>query len=451
MPVKGALAKSGRANKSGDIMRFQFVLGALMMLAVTGAQVQPARADAEPYGYPFENPLEATVIGTPKIYRAELPKTVPKQELWLTIFPERKTPELFWYDEKLNVSVVRQRQEAPLIFNIAGTGAGHNSQLMQVMERAFYKGGFHVISLPSPTHPNFIVSASETQVPGPLMSDSRDLYRAMQVAYEEVADSIQVSEFYVAGYSLGAAEAAFVSYIDEEEGVFDFKKVLMINPPVSLYNSVDILDHMIDDIPGGPENFGQFFENVMQRFADVYKRDDFLDFSDDFLFQVYKDGGATDQGLRAMIGISFRLSSSGILFTSDVLSRSGVVVRRNASLSSTDSLTDYFKVSTRVSFVEYIEHLVHPFLQREDPGLTLPQLIDENSLKFLDQYLRTTDKIGLMGNADDIILAPGEFEYLDEVFAGRSKLYPIGGHCGNLPYKQNVADMIAFFREGWGQ
>jgi hypothetical protein len=101
--------------------------------------------------------------------------------------------------------------------------------------------------------------------------------------------------------------------------------------------------------------------------------------------------------------------------------------------------------------VEYIENLVLPFLQRQDPGLTLQDLIDENSLKFLDDYLRTTDKIGLMGNEDDVILASGEFAYLDEVFAGRSKLYPIGGHCGNLPYKQNVADMIAFFKDGWGQ
>ena len=330
-------------------MKFRISLGAFLVLALvlSGTHVGMADVD-EPYGYPFVDPFEATVIGTPKIYQADLPKRVPKQELWLDVFPDRKVPELFWYNEKLNVSVVRQRQKAPLIFNIAGTGAGHNSMLMQVMERAFYKGGFHVISLPSPTHPNFIVSASETQVPGPLMSDSRDLYRAMQVAYAAVADSIEVSEFYVTGYSLGGAQAAFVSYIDETEGVFDFQKVLMINPPVSLYNSVDILDHMIEAIPGGPENFGQFFENLMRRFADIYSREDFLDFSDDFLYQIFKADAPSDEALQAVIGISFRLSSASILFTADVLSRSGVVVRRNARLSSTDSLTDYYKVSTRV-------------------------------------------------------------------------------------------------------
>ena len=377
---------------------------------------------------------------------------MPKQELWLDIFPDRKTPELFWYNEKLNVSVVRQRQKAPLIFSIAGTGAGHNSMLMQVMERAFYKGGFHVISLSSPTHPNFIVSASETQVPGPLMSDSRDLYRAMQVAYAAVADSIEVSEFYVTGYSLGGAQAAFVSYIDETEGIFDFQKVLMINPPVSLYNSVDILDHMIDAIPGGADNFGQFFENLMRRFAQIYSREDFLDFSDDFLYQIFKADVPSDEALQAVIGISFRLSSASILFTADVLSRSGVVVRRNARLSSTDSLTDYYKVSTRVGFLEYIDDLVFPFLRKRDPSLTFEELVAQNSLKFLEDYLRRSDKIGLMHNEDDIILAEGEFAYLAELFAGnRSKLYLTGGHCGNLPYEQNVADMIAFFQEGWGQ
>ena len=64
MPVKGALPKSGKANKLGGIMKFRIVLGALVMLAFAGAQVQSAGVDAEPYGFPFEDPFEATVIGT---------------------------------------------------------------------------------------------------------------------------------------------------------------------------------------------------------------------------------------------------------------------------------------------------------------------------------------------------------------------------------------------------
>jgi hypothetical protein len=50
-----------------------------------------------------------------------------------------------------------------------------------------------------------------------------------------------------------------------------------------------------------------------------------------------------------------------------------------------------------------------------------------------------------MHNADDIILAPGELEYLEQVFGDRAQIYPTGGHCGNMDYRDNVAYMMNFF------
>ncbi len=51
----------------------------------------------------------------------------------------------------------------------------------------------------------------------------------------------------MAGYSLGGAQSAFVAKLDEKENQFNFKKVLMINPPVSLFNSVVILDELLEE------------------------------------------------------------------------------------------------------------------------------------------------------------------------------------------------------------
>ncbi len=423
---------------------FAGLVSAALMLLATGTE-----AGAQGYDYPFINAFEATVIGTPSIYAAELPDQVPKQEAGLTLFPERRTPEIFWYHDQLRYSVVRQRKKAPLIFIIAGTGASHNARSMQVMEKAFYQAGYHVISLPSPTHPNFITTASQTQVPGLLADDARDLYRVMQAAYEEVAPSIEVSDFYVTGYSLGGAHAAFVAKLDEQIGAFGFKKALMINPPVSLYNSVAILDDMINAIPGGPDNFHAFHDSLIERFAAIYVEEDFLDFTDDFLYLVYKKRPPTEEDLKAVVGLAFRLASANLLFTSDVLTRSGLVVRRNVSLSSTDSLTNYFKVSVRVGFVNYIDHLLYPFFKRQRPDVSLEQLIEESSLYAIEDYLRSSDKIGLMTNEDDIILASGEIDFLRSVFGDRAKIYVKGGHCGNLAYRDNIADMVAFFDGGW--
>ena len=430
------------ATLEGRLLLKAVVLAAAMALPPQGAAAQG-------YDYPFIDGLTATVIGTPSFYQAELPETVPKQQLRLKIFPERRTRELFWYNDKLRISIVRQREKAPLIFNIAGTGASHNSGSMQIMERAFYKAGYHVISLPSPTHPNFIVSASETQVPGLLPDDSRDLYRVMQAAYAEVARSIEVSEFYLTGYSLGAAQAAFVAKLDEEVGAFGFKKVLMINPPVSLYNSVEILDGMIEAIPGGIENFPAFFQKLFRRFAEVYRDEDFIDFTGDFLFELYKEEPPKEENLQAIIGTAFRTSSANIIFTADVLTRSGVIVRRDRWLTSLSSVTDYFKVSVRVGFTGYIKHLVHPFVQKRRPGVTLDQLIKENSLKAIDGYIRSSRKIGMVTNEDDIILAPGELDYLRELFGDRAIIYNKGGHLGNLAHKDNIENMLGFFAGSW--
>ena len=439
----GSWREAGQGSAGPRPSRALYTLLVLMLTVAT-----PATAD-KAYDYPFIDAFEATVIGTPSIYRATLPKRVPKEEAKIKVFPKREPPEVFWYQQDLRYSVVRQRSKAPLIFNIAGTGAGHNSAKMQVMERAFYQAGFHVVSLPSPTHPNFIATASETQVPGMLADDARDLYRVMQAVYREIAGSIEVSTFYLTGYSLGAAQAAFVAKLDEEVGAFDFEKVLMINPPVSLYNSVKRLDDMIGAIPGGAGNFPAFFESVFERFADVYRQEDFVDFANDFLYKIHKDQPLDTQALRALVGVSFRIASANIVFTSDVLTRSNVIVRRNRRLSSTDSLTNYYKASVRVSFTEYIDYLLLPFYRHRRPGITLDTLIQESSLEAIAPYLRSSNKIGLIHNADDIILDDSELNFLRTLLGDRARIYLKGGHCGNLEHRDTIGRMVDFFTDGW--
>ena len=121
------------------------------------------------------------------------------------------------------------------------------------------------------------------------MDDSKDIYRVMELMMEEMGDRIEVSEYHVAGYSLGGAQAAFVSKLDEEKRVFNFKKVLMINPPVSLYNSVNILDRMLEEnIPGGVDKFDAFVDRLMDAFTEVYTTVDHVEFNDEFLYTVYR-------------------------------------------------------------------------------------------------------------------------------------------------------------------
>ena len=82
----------------------------------------PALAADDVYDFPFENPYLATILGTPTAQEFPLVKHIPVKLIDLTIFPERKYPDIFWYNDQLRCSVVAQKGKAPLIFVIALVG-----------------------------------------------------------------------------------------------------------------------------------------------------------------------------------------------------------------------------------------------------------------------------------------------------------------------------------------
>ena len=401
------------------------------------------------YDYPFADPYVATVVGTPTEYMEALPSDVPVKFETLQMFPEREVPGILWNLDELRYSYIRQKGPAPLIFLIAGTGAGFNSPKMQLMQKAFYRAGYHVISISSPTHPNFIVAASTSGVPGHLEEDSADLYKVMQAIWQKHQKKMEVTEFYLTGYSLGAAQSAFIARLDEQEQAFNFRKVLLINPPVSLYNSVLILDEMLEhNIPGGLDNFNAFYQRIVNAFSDVYAHGEDVQFNNDFLYRAYEyRKPSSDEPLAALIGTSFRISSQNMVFTTDVLTKAGYVVPKNLVLRRHDNVRDYAKVLAQLSFLDYFRGIFVPHFQAQDPSVTEAQLIKTLSLRSLDDYLRNSEKFGLIGNEDDLILLPGEIDYLRDLFGSRATIFPHGGHCGNMAYPDNVSAMVGFFAD----
>lgn len=403
---------------------------------------------AKAYEYPFANRYAATVIGTPAEFAEKLPNDIPTRVDAITIFPDRKVPGVLWNLDRLSYSYQRQEGPAPLIFLVAGTGASFKSGKMQLMQKAFYQAGFNVVSLSSPTHPNFIVAGSTSGVPGHLEEDSADLYNVMKALWQKLQGKMNVTEFYLTGYSLGAAQSAFIARLDEREKAFNFKKVLMINPPVSLYNSVIILDNLLaDSIPGGIDHFNEFYQKVIKAFGETYAHGDRVEFNDQFLYETYKyKQPQSDEPLEALIGMSFRISSENMAFTSDVMTKAGYVVSKDVELGRHEHITPYLKVLSRLTFLDYFQGVFMPHFKSLNPSVTEAAIIDTMDLHSIEEYLRSSSKIGLIHNEDDIILLPGEIDYLRNVFGSRATIYPHGGHCGNMAYPENVQTMVGFFQ-----
>jgi hypothetical protein len=96
--------------------------------------------------------------------------------------------------------------------------------------------------------------------------------------------------------------------------------------------------------------------------------------------------------------------------------------------------------------MDYFEELYYPYFRAKDPGLTREKAIESLSLKSIESYLRDAKKIAVVTNEDELILEPGEVDFFRKVFGPRARIYPNGGHCGNMNYKENVDHMMNFFK-----
>jgi len=419
----------------------------LFCLAFPGISSANPSSDAQRgYAYPIAGSYDATILGTPDYLKFPMPGKINVRPLVLDIIPGLKRPDVFYYDEGLHCMFARQKGKAPLVFLIAGTGANDRSNKVIVMMSALYGAGFHVITLPSPSHPNFIISASRSHVPGDLTEEAADLYNVMEAAWNKVRKEAEVTEFHLGGYSLGGTHAAFVAKLDEERRIFNFRKVMMLNPAVNLYKSIVKIEGLLDRIPGGKRKIGAYLNLMMARLTDFYRTGDFTEINTEFLYTAYKSGLFTEDESGGLIGVSFRISLAGLIFASDVMTRGGYVVPKNRELTGSDRLGDYFLVCFHLSFMDYFDEYFYPYKRKQHPGLSRADLIDSLGLPSIEGFLRSSSKIGVVTNENDFILDRGEVDYLRRVFGERAVVYPRGGHLGNLEYRDNMEEFISFFK-----
>jgi predicted alpha/beta-fold hydrolase len=214
--------------------------------------------------------LRATVFGTPPQNMAPLPATVPLEELDISMPWARPVPKVFWFDRRLRVWFSAQDKPAPLAIIISGTGSDGNTAKLSVLRGALYGAGYHVLTMPSPTFPGFIVSTSSTGVAGDLLQDGRDLYAAMQRILEHLPKHAPITDIDVLGYSLGGANAAIVKSLDAKEGKLRIHRAVMINPPVSLFASIDRLDKLfVQSIGSGDAGLENLYRKLYTRLANL--------------------------------------------------------------------------------------------------------------------------------------------------------------------------------------
>jgi len=390
---------------------------------------------------------QATVMGHCQEPKAELIEDIPSIVKHIEIKPVEDIPEVFWFSKKMKYTLNKQEGAAPLVFVIAGTGASHDSSKMKILQQTIFAQGYHVVSLSSPTFSNYIINAtSYDDMTGDLAKDAKTLYKTMKKVFSQVEEEEDVlaNGFLLTGYSLGGAHSAFISHLDETERYFNFEKVVLVNPPVSLYNSVGVLDGYLNEIESR-EAALNMVDSIFNRFAEQYAVQASSRFSQDSILSMFKGVDMTEEEMKLLIGASFRMSSTDMMFAIDASYNIGGFIYKNHAISKFESLTHSMHRADEIGFTDYFERHMLPWTMALEPNTTREDMINRLSLTLLEDYLQSAKKISVVTNADDIILVDGEISYLQKVFGNRAKIFERGGHCGNMDRKRFVEYMHTQF------
>jgi len=401
------------------------------------------------YNFPIDDPYSATIIGSASMMTEGVSENIPLKVYEIQIKDKKDIPDLFWYASKFKFSFSKQKnKKAPLIFVLAGTGSDYSTTRVKFMQRIFHDAGYHTIAISSQMSQQFMISASSNSVPGLLLEDNKDIYKAMKLAYNKIKDQVDVTDFYIMGYSLGGSNAAVLSYIDEKEKAFNFKRVFMVNPPVNLYDSAVKLDKYLDDYTGGKSAGIEKLLNTTLAKVKSGLTSEYANIGADTIYNIVKGDILSDAEKKAYIGLAFRLASTDLNFISDFITKSHIYTKNPEKVNKFTNMKEYFKAVNFATFGDYVNKIGFPYYKKYDKDLTIEDLKREASLKVIEDYLRTSSKIAAVTNADELILNDKDFVFLKDVFKDRLVIYPKGGHCGNMFYKENVDVMLKFINEG---
>ena len=401
------------------------------------------------YNFPIDNPYSATIIGSASMMTEGVSENIPLKVYGIQIKDKKDIPDVFWYASKFKFSFSKQKnKKAPLIFVLAGTGSDYSTTRVKFMQRIFHDAGYHTIAISSQMSQQFMISASSNSVPGLLLEDNEDIYKAMKLAYNKIKDQVEVTDFYIMGYSLGGSNAAVLSYIDEKEKAFNFKRVFMVNPPVNLYDSAVKLDKYLDDYTGGKSEGIEKLLNTTLAKIKGGLTNEYANIGADTIYNIVKGDILSDSEKKAYIGLAFRLASTDLNFISDFITKSHIYTKNPEKVDKYTNMKEYFKAVNFATFEDYVNKIGFPYYKKYNKDLTTEDLKEKASLRVIEDYLRTSPKIVAVTNADELILNEKDFAFLKDVFKDRLIIYPKGGHCGNMFYKENVDIMLKFINEG---
>ena len=368
---------------------------------------------------------------------------------------------------KLPYSYRMQKEPAPMLFVIPGTGSHRLDGSPLAISEMAWDRGFSVAILSNSMNFEFMKLGASVALPGHAPADARDTHVALDAIFRELDGKFpgRIQARALTGYSLGAFHAFYIAAAeaDPENSLIDFDRYLTLDSPVNLVHGMGKLDGFYNaPLTYPPEEREAEVRNILHKAIHFAEHGLAMegseeegvtgskDVEEDIARLELMEAGTADMtpagplpfsNLEAefLIGLSFRLTLGNVIYASQEREDLGVLKTERGwfrRTSAYEEIADY-------SFVEYMYAFMIPYF-RDKLGVSVSaeDLLDQNDLRSIADKLRSNGKIRHFANRNDFLTSDEDVTWITELLGESNvRFYAEGGPLGNL-YRPEVQEEV---------
>ena len=428
---------------------FFYFLLSLPTLASASISLDSTEAitySTEEYAFP-DLPSDMSTICSPGLY---VPKAESK-ELNVRVLSDLPEASQMRHRRKLELRYYPAPQPTnKVLLIVGGIGSDSSSIFSKFYGQKAQAAGYHALAFPNTLTSDFIYSSSSHGLIGDTKTDAADLHRAIIAAVNKLKEmGVRAPEIKLLGYSHGALLAAAVDKLNsdlQEQGLqtTQFQFVLMVNPPVDLLYGL----RNVDDRAAAAKKIP--FVHLMDlglRFQKFVSMQQKTPTTSETFHTFAKQLRYASREAYAIIGYVMQRSLGPAIYASQRVNDLGILP--TVTLPKNDPFRRYEERAIRdqansYSFESYFNVFFGTRFQRDHVSIDLVDMNQRASLTAYESHLRKSKNIYLLHNSDDLLLRPEDTRWLANVFRGRARFFPRGGHMGNIWFSRNIE-----FFEDW--
>lgn len=329
------------------------------------------------------------------------------------------------------------------VYYLPGTGSHRLSGASLAVAENIHRGGSLPITISSTLNHEFIREGLSQPLPGYLPSDTRDVHGVLDAIDRDLRRRYpgRIGERRgLVGLSLGGMQTLMIAAreSESEDPWIQFETYVALGAPVDLGHSLRQLDRYYNTALQFPrERRRGWVLGVLRKT---------LDLAEGTLVPTGSGLPFTRTEAEFLIGLSFRNTIRDVIYLTQDREDMGVLKTHRSHWNRASAHREILQFS----FMEYLFAFLLPHYAGRIEGVEFTEegaarLLRDCNLRSVEAGLLDNPKVRYVGNTNDFLMTPEDFEWVRRTLGDdRVLFFERGGHTGNL-HVEDIQDAIREF------